>query len=94
VAESYYMMKIYVATGAIILSFLNSEMQDDEYSTQATVTSNTLFFEEEFYSSFGSGRKCGGKNPCPVIMHSTFQDIPSTVPEFLQFSILYRPRLE
>jgi len=52
VTKSYYMMKIYVATGAIIHSFLNSEIEGDEYATQATVTSNTLFFEEEFYSRF------------------------------------------
>jgi len=47
------MMKIHAARGAIIRSFLNLEIEGDEYSTQAPVTSSTLFVEEEFNSRFG-----------------------------------------
>ena len=87
------MMKTYVATGAIIQSFLNSEIEGDKYSTQVTVTSNILSFKEEFFSRFGPDINAAKKNPCSVIIHFTFQ-VPSKVPDFLQFSVLYGPRLE
>jgi hypothetical protein len=63
------MMKTYVATGAIIQSFLNSEIDGDEYSTQATVTPNTLFFKEDFYSRFGPDVNVVKKS---LLYHYTF----------------------
>jgi hypothetical protein len=90
------MMKIYTyaATGAIIPSFLKLEIEGDEYLAQAPVNSRTLFVEEEFLFQVWSGGKCNEKNPSSIIIHFTFQVIPSKVPNLLQFNILYGSRLE
>ena len=86
-------MKIHTAKGAIIQSFLNLEIEGDEYSTQAPVTSNTLFVEEEFHSRFGPDVNAVKKF---LLLHYTFyissHHIESSRISPIQY--LYGPRLK